>query len=100
MKFRMLPAAYEELDEAARWYGSREAGLAARFLEQVAEAWRRIQSNPEQFEVCGKVGDHEYRRARVSDFPYDVIFEVRGNVLRVIAMDHHKRQYKSWKTRS
>jgi len=49
MVLRLRPEARLDLEAAARWYEAQEPGLGRRFLEEVRQAFRRIQSNPEAY---------------------------------------------------
>ena len=49
MVLRLRPEARLDLEAAARWYEAQEPGLGRRFLEEVRQAFRRIQGNPEAY---------------------------------------------------
>jgi len=49
MVLRLRPEARLDLEAAARWYEAQEPGLGRRFLEEVRQAFQRIQSNPEAY---------------------------------------------------
>lgn len=89
------PAAKRDLQEACDWYESREAGLFARFLDDVESTLQWIMLHKE---LCLKV------HARVSmkpcrRFPYWVYFLAEGYSLIVIAVLHNRRDEGHWRKR-
>ncbi len=71
-----------ELREKARlgviqgyqWYDEKSEGLGARFVSQAEEVIEYIGKNPLHFQVRYK----DYREAFLRDFPYVVIYQVKG----------------------
>ena len=98
MKVAYEPEASEELDEAteyaARASGSRETGF--RLLEEVAAAERSIAELPHAWPPVGRRG---IRRFILSVFPYQIIYRVEGEVIRIYAVAHHKQRPGYWRKR-
>ncbi|MCO5166969.1 MAG: type II toxin-antitoxin system RelE/ParE family toxin [Planctomycetes bacterium] len=91
------PEALEELDEGARWYEERHAGLGERFVAEVRATVARIADAPE---ACTPVvGAPGVRGARVKDFQHRIYFVERSGVLRVLAVSHDARRPRYWRKR-
>jgi len=98
MVLRLRPEARLDLEAAARWYEAQEPGLGRRFLEEVRQAFRRIQSNPEAYGSAYR----NTRRALIRRFPYGVIdlpVPEQGTIV-VLAVLHCGRDPKLWRQRS
>src|SRR5438128_2038281 len=64
-RFIVRPLAEADLEDAARWYSDKRAGLAERFLTDVDQTFARIRERPFQFPtVTGEV-----RRALLRHVP-------------------------------
>jgi toxin ParE1/3/4 len=98
MVLRLRPEARLDLEAAARWYEAQEPGLGRRFLEEVRQAFRRIQSNPE----ASGSGYRNTRRALIRRFPYGVIYlpVPERDTIVVLAVLHCGRDPKLWRQRS
>jgi hypothetical protein len=97
VKISVLREAELESAEAAAWYDDRQLGLGDEFLSEVAEAFGRIESNPESFsrlEAYG--GRHDVRRCVLRRFPYLVVFAWRPDELLVVALAHVRRRPFYW----
>jgi toxin ParE1/3/4 len=88
-------AAEADVAEAVDWYNEQAEGLGARLLAEVDAVGDRLRANPLQFPVIYK----DARRARLRTFPYIVIFRVRDQRLRVVAVFHTRRDPRGWQSR-
>jgi plasmid stabilization system protein ParE len=95
MKLTYLDAADSEFEEAIAYYNEERAGLGFEFADEVKEAVDRIKNYPEAWTPLSK----RVRRCQVHRFPYSVIYEVRGDLLIIAAIQHHRRKPDSWRTR-
>jgi hypothetical protein len=68
------PAAAADLAEARLWYDDQRPGLGDEFLASIADAFTRLEQNPEQFPFYYR----DFRRVLVERFPYKVFFRTRG----------------------
>jgi plasmid stabilization system protein ParE len=94
---RLAPEAAREVDEAAGWYESRQAGLAVRFLDELDQTLLQIRRHPSAFPCLEDVpADLEVRRALMSRFPYGLIFLELRKDIRVVAVAHAKRRPGYW----
>jgi toxin ParE1/3/4 len=78
-----------EATEAAYYYENEQQGLARRFVEEIEEARRFIEKNPE---ACAVVGNAGVRRKIIHGFPYSLAYVIDGDVVRILAVAHHKRR--------
>ena len=70
MRLVLRPLVERDLDEAARWYETRQAGLRERFLEDFEAVLVRIEENPFLYQTVHRT----VRRAPVEDFPCGVFY--------------------------
>jgi toxin ParE1/3/4 len=95
MKLIFHPDADAELTEAAQYYESRQPGLGSDFLAEVERALDQILTNPEAFRKIG-------RRVRLKPlwrFPYNLIYAVYPERIRIVAFAHQKRRPFYWRKR-
>ncbi len=85
-----------DVEEAERFYESRQPGLGTRFARAVADRFERIQRNPE---IYGRV-NRELRRCKVEWFPYAVIYRCRGDIFDILFVTHLHRAPGWWQTRA
>jgi plasmid stabilization system protein ParE len=79
-----------------RWYSEQSAGRAERFAAAVEYAIERIARDPDAFPI--ELGD--YRRIRVSRFPYDHFFRRRSErLVAIVAVAHTSRRPHYWRHR-
>ncbi len=95
MVVRFLAPAQAELAEAVAYYDSQEPGLGSQFGEEVKRTIERIFQYPEAWSPISK----RTRRCRTNKFPYGIIYQVRGNVVLIVAVMHLHREPRTWKSR-
>jgi plasmid stabilization system protein ParE len=79
----------DEGEAAFRWYEARNSDAALAFELQLDRAVRAIEEAPERFpRIQG-----ETRRALVIGFPFSMVFRVRGDEIRVLAIAHTRRRH-------
>ena len=92
---RIHPAALEEAEAAAEWYGRRSMRAAWMFLDELDHAIDRIADHPGQFP--------EYafgtRRMVLQRFPYFVVFRETAAGVEIIALAHGRRRPGYWRGR-
>ena len=84
-----------DIDEAGSWYEAEQAGLGAKFIQDVNSLLERVEDNPFQFPVV----HDETRRAMTRRFPYGVFFTVDEEKILVLAIVHLHRHPDTWKKR-
>ena len=92
MVARFLEPAQAELAEAIAYYDSQEPGLGSRFAEEIKRAIGRVLQYPEAWSPLSK----RTRRCLVNKFPYGIIYQMRGDVLLIIAVMHLHREPRTW----
>lgn len=95
MVVRFLAPAQAELAEAVAYYDSQEPGLGSQFAEEVKRTIERILQYPEAWSLISK----RTRRCRTNKFPYGIIYQIRGEVLLIVAVMHLHREPTTWKSR-
>ncbi len=95
MVVKFLDPARDEMAEAIAYYDARKAGLGAAFSGEIKKTIERILRHPEAwFKLSERT-----RRCRVNRFPYGIIYQLRGEVLLIVAVMHLHREPKTWTRR-
>jgi plasmid stabilization system protein ParE len=87
-----LGEAEQEFAESVDYYESDEAGLGARFRDEVAEAVQRIENNPE----LPRLRPKGYRRVNLRAFPHYIAYVIRGETVWIMAIAHGHRRPEFW----
>lgn len=97
MKRRLiiLPAALEEIDEAAAWYKPRRRFLARAFVETVNSGIEAIAETPERFPIL----EGEARHLVLPQFPYSIIYTATDEEVVIVSCFHQRRDPDEWKRR-
>ena len=96
MPVRFHPAAAAEVERAQAWYEERSVFAAAGFLQALTRAVQRIRSAPARYPVA----DHGTRRIHLEQYPFSIVYLVRGDEVVIIAVAHHKRRPGYWADRT
>lgn len=100
LAFDFHPEAEAEFDADVFWYEDREPGLGRRFRNQVGAAVAAAVEDPEAWALWpGWDQEPVIRSKGVSDFPYRVVYFVRGDLLTIVAVAHAKRRPGYWRDR-
>ena len=89
------PAA-DELAAAVAWYEDRRAGLGAEFFDATVRSLNRIAELPE---AGSPFRDLKARRVLVAGFPYQVVYRIDADSIRILAFAHMKRRPGFWRHR-
>jgi toxin ParE1/3/4 len=89
------PDADAEVTEAVQYYEVRSPGLGGELLREVERALGQIARNPE---ACQRIGQR-VRRKTLWRFPYNVVYAVSPDRIRVVAFAHQKRRPLYWRKR-
>ncbi|MFI5378123.1 MAG: type II toxin-antitoxin system RelE/ParE family toxin [Tepidisphaerales bacterium] len=93
--------AVAEIEEASAWYGRVSGELADRFLAELDAALDKIESTPMQFpELLVTRRGRSFRRYRLDQFPYAVVYRVHDVVVEVVAIAHAARKPGYWSRRA
>jgi toxin ParE1/3/4 len=89
------PDADVEITEAAQYYEERMAGLGSDLLGEVERALDQILTNPEASQRIAR----RVRRKPLWRFPYNLIYAVYPDRIRIVACAHQKRRPFYWRKR-
>jgi len=95
MKVEILETAEMELIDAVAYYNSESEGLGFEFAAEVARTINRILAYPMAWTALSK----RTRRCRTNRFPYGVLYQIRGDVMLIVAVMHLRRNPHSWQKR-
>ncbi len=97
MKVRLLAEADAEAKEAACWYDDRQTGLGDEFLDALAKRLAEVEQRPDRFPRLETIKTkREIRRTLLRRFPYNVVYEICGDEVIVLAVAHTSRRPKYW----
>jgi hypothetical protein len=95
MKVEFLSTAETELVEAVSYYNEQRDGLGDQFATEVKQTITRILRFPDAWtRLSGRT-----RRCCTKQFPYGIVFQVRGDMLLIVAVMHLRRHPDTWKSR-
>ena len=89
------PDADTEVIEAVQFYETRSPGLGSALLSEVQRSLAQIVARPEAYQQIGR----RVRRKVLWRFPYNLIYAVYSNRIRVVAFAHQKRRPFCWRKR-
>ena len=89
------PDADDEISEAAQYYEVRKDGLGSDFLGEVEQGLNQISTNPEASQRIGR----RVRRKPLWRFPFNLIYAVYPDRIRIVACAHQKRRPFYWRKR-
>jgi len=92
-QLQILRHAREDMQKAANWYNEQQEGLGERFLSEVIKTLRLTEANPLHYE---EKFAKKFRFAPVRDFPYLVIFKIKGDFVVINAVFHTSRNPKKF----
>ena len=96
MKLLFHPDAEVELREATNYYDDCQTGLGLDFAEEVYSAISRIIKYPEAWSRLSS----NTRRCITNRFPYGIIYQVKSDILYIIAIANLQRRPEYWKERA
>ena len=97
---RFESEAATELGEAALWYEGRRKGLGLAFVGAVDRAIEAIGKWPDAGSPVPYVADElPVRRVPIPRFPYQVVYLMSDEVVRVLAIVHERQRPGYWATR-
>lgn len=95
MKFYFHPDAEAEFDRGVEYYEQRQPGLGLEFAEEVYATISRIIQYPDAWSALSK----NSRRCLINRFPYGIIYQVKSQHLRIVAVAHLHRRPDYWRKR-
>jgi plasmid stabilization system protein ParE len=95
MRVVFAPSAREEILEATTYYRDRSNAVVERFSSEIASTVDLLL----QFPGVGSPTSRNARRLILRNFPYQLIYRVEGDDIRVYAVAHLKRRPRYWRER-
>jgi plasmid stabilization system protein ParE len=95
VKFTFHPSAQIELDQAIDYYESCELDLGLQFSREVYSVVERIV----RFPTAWSSFSSRTRRCLTTRFPYGVIYQIKEDNIRIIAVAHLSRRPGYWNER-
>jgi plasmid stabilization system protein ParE len=95
MKYSFHEAAETEFLLAIEYYEECQPALGLRFSEEVYATIERICNHPYTWTSI----DTKTRRCITNKFPYGVLYRIRDNHIRIMAVMHLRRKPDYWKDR-
>lgn len=93
---RLRREAEQDIEDAARWYEERSAGLGERFLDEVSGGFDAIADHPAAYPVVHR----NVRRALIRTFPFGIYYRVEEGFVLIVAVMHASRSPRRWKERT
>lgn len=88
--------AEQELNDAADYYNSKSEGLGDIFLNELQSSVNHIRQFPESAPLINRV----VRRKIIRRFPYSIMYSVKPDRIRILAIASQKRRPFYWLDRS
>jgi plasmid stabilization system protein ParE len=95
MLIRFLEPALAEFQDAISYYDSQAVELGKEFAAEVKSAIERIVQFPEAWSPLSA----RTRRCQTHRFPYGIVYQIRGEVLLIVAVMHLHREPTAWRNR-
>ena len=90
MKLTFHRLVQREVNNAVRWYAERRDGLGDDFFAKFTTALEHIVANPEGQGLW--LGSRTVRRAKLTRFPYAVLYEILPDKIRILCLRHDRRR--------
>jgi plasmid stabilization system protein ParE len=95
MKAEILAAAEADLADAVSYYNQQSEGLGYEFAAEIKQTLGRILQFPDAWHPVSL----RTRRCRTKRFPHGVVYQVRGDVVLVVAIMHLRQHPDCWRRR-
>ena len=95
MKFYFHEDAETEFNRAIEYYEDARSGLGLEFAQEVYVAITRVIQFPDAWPPMSK----NTRRCLVSRFPFGIIYQVKSDYVRIIAVADLRRRPNYWRDR-
>jgi plasmid stabilization system protein ParE len=93
---RTAKPASEKITAAVRWYERQRPGLGGEFFDAVVGTINQVS---ETTEAGSGFGGLDARRMLVAKFPYQIVYRISVDEIRILAFAHLKRRPGFWRHR-
>lgn len=95
MRIAFLDPADVEFVETIAYYNLQSEGLGYEFAAEVKRAIERIRQYPKAWAPLS----NRTRRCRTNRFPYGLIYQIRNDLILIVAVQNLHKHPDSWKSR-
>jgi plasmid stabilization system protein ParE len=95
MNYSFHPDAEDELEEAENHYDGIDETLGDRFRAEFEVSIARILSFPHAWQSLSE----KFRRRRLISFPYGIVYRLKANEVRILAVMHLHQEPDYWRNR-
>ena len=95
MTIDFLDPADAEFVDAIAYYNLQSEGLGYEFAAEVKRSISRISQYPEAWAPLSR----RTRRCRTNRFPYGLIYQIRDEIILIVAVQNLHKDPESWKSR-
>lgn len=96
MTYQYHPEAAKELTSSIQYYERKSNGLGAEFFDEVEEAIGQALTHSKS----GTLITEQNRRILLQRFPFELIYDVKDEVITLIAIKHIKQRPGYWEYRT
>lgn len=96
MTYQYHPEAAKELTSSIQYYERKSNGLGAEFFDEVEEAIGQALTHSKS----GTLITEQNRRILLQRFPFELIYDVKDEVITLIAIKHIKQRPGYWESRT
>ena len=93
---RTAKPASEELTAAVQWYERQRAGLGGELFDAILGTIDCISESPE---AGSSFKSLDARRMLVAGFPYQIVYRISADEIRILAFAHFRRRPGFWRRR-
>jgi plasmid stabilization system protein ParE len=96
MTYQYHPEAAKELTSSIQYYERKSIGLGAEFFDEVEEAIAQALTHSKS----GTLITDQNRRILLKRFPFELIYDVKEEVVTLIAVKHIRQRPGYWESRT
>jgi len=96
MNVEFLDITERELDDAFKYYDGIYKGLGLRFIDELESSIERIKLHPTAWQKSSTVT----HKCLLNRFPYSIIYQIRGDLLLVVAIASNHQRPNYWANRA